>query len=106
MELRNESIFINNLTKKEKENIEKAIKEVKPDIYIFDQSNSMTLNFDEDFLKHEIEFYRKYNEPQKKEAMAFILSKFEDACVDGKFGEITDNIVDFIEEKLEEFDNM
>jgi hypothetical protein len=26
----------------------------------------MTLNFDEDFLKHEIEFYRKYNEPQKK----------------------------------------
>lgn len=106
MELRNESIFINNLTKKEKENIEKVIKEVKPDIYIFDQSNSMTLNFDEDFLKHEIEFYRKYNEPQKKEAMAFILSKFEDACVDGKFGEITDNIVAFIEEKLEEFDNM
>lgn len=49
MELRNESIFIDNLTKKEKENIEKAIKEVKPDIYIFDQSNSMTLNFDEDF---------------------------------------------------------
>lgn len=86
MELRNESIFIDNLTKKEKENIEKAIKEVKPDIYIFDQSNSMTLNFDEDFLKHEIEFYRKY--------------------VDGKFGEITDNIVAFIEEKLEEFDNM
>lgn len=66
MELRNESIFIDNLTKKEKENIEKAIKEVKPGIYIFDQSNSMTLNFDEDFLKHEIEFYRKYNEPQKK----------------------------------------
>lgn len=107
MELRNESIFIDNLTKKEKEDIEKAIKKVKPDVYIFDQSNSMILNFDEDFLKHEIEFYReKYNEPQKKEAMAFILSKFEDACVVGYFEATTDNMVAFIEDKLEEFDNI
>ena len=54
----------------------------------------MKLNSTENIMSH------------KKEAMAFILSKFEDACVDGKFGEITDNIVAFIEEKLEEFDNM
>lgn len=106
MESRHESIFIDNLTQEEKEKIEKVIKEVKPDVYIFDQSNSMTLNFDEDFLKHEIEFYRKYNEPQKKEAMAFILSKFEDACVDGEFEGATDSMVAFIEERLEEFDNV
>lgn len=107
MESRHESIFIDNLTQEEKEKIEKVIKEVKPDVYIFDQSNSMTLNFDYEFLKREIEFYReKYTETQKKKAMAFILSKFEDACVDGKFGEITDSMVSFIEEKLEEFDNI
>ena len=102
MESRHESIFIDNLTQEEKEKIEKVIKEVKPDVYIFDQSNSMTLNFDDEFLRHEIEFYReKYTESQKKEAMAFILSKLEDSCVDGEFEGATDSRVDFIEEKLE-----
>lgn len=107
MESRHESIFIDNLTQEEKEKIEKVIKEVKPDVYIFDQSNSMTLNFDDEFLRHEVEFYReKYTESQKKEAMVFILSKFEDACVDGEFEGATDSMVAFIEEKLEEFDNV
>lgn len=36
MESRHESIFIDNLTQEEKEKIEKVIKEVKPDVYIFD----------------------------------------------------------------------
>ena len=64
-------------------------------------------HFGDEFLRHEIEFYReKYTESQKKEAMAFILSKFEDACVDGEFEGATDSMVAFIEEKLEEFDNV